>query len=83
MEHTVTEEITGVDLVQAQIRIAGGATLESLGLGTQADVPPPNGYAIQCRVTSEDPERNFQVCVGGLVRSAVLAGVQRARHSSL
>ncbi|PRW20525.1 pyruvate carboxylase isoform A [Chlorella sorokiniana] len=60
VEHTVTEEITGIDLVQSQIRIAGGATLAQLGLGSQADVPKPNGYAIQCRVTSEDPERNFQ-----------------------
>ena len=43
-----------------QIKIAGGATLAELGLGSQEDVPKPNGYAIQCRVTSEDPERNFQ-----------------------
>ena len=35
VEHTVTEEITGIDLVQAQIKIAGGATLSSLGLGSQ------------------------------------------------
>ncbi|EFN52428.1 hypothetical protein CHLNCDRAFT_138936 [Chlorella variabilis] len=60
VEHTVTEEITGVDLVQSQIKIAGGATLAELGLGDQAAVPPPSGFAIQCRVTSEDPERNFQ-----------------------
>lgn len=63
MEHTVTEEVTGVDIVQAQIKIAGGASLADLGLGTQADVPTPKGFAIQCRVTSEDPEQNFQVCV--------------------
>lgn len=60
VEHTVTEEITGVDLVQSQIRIAGGASLADLGLGSQADVARPNGYAIQVRVTSEDPELNFQ-----------------------
>ncbi|PSC70059.1 pyruvate carboxylase [Micractinium conductrix] len=60
VEHTVTEEVTGIDLVASQIKIAGGASLEDLGLGTQEAVPKPNGYAIQCRVTSEDPERNFQ-----------------------
>lgn len=56
-----------------QIRIAGGATLTDLGLGTQDQVPPLKGFAIQCRVTSEDPEQNFQVgvsffaCGGGVV----------------
>ncbi len=47
----------------------GGASLVSLGLGTQADVPPVYGFAIQCRVTSEDPEQNFQV---GLVLAGLL-----------
>ena len=61
VEHTVTEEVTGVDLVQAQLLIAGGATLASIGLGSQSDLLPPNGFAIQCRVTTEDPQRNFQV----------------------
>src|SRR5215831_9857264 len=50
VEHTVTEEVTGVDLVQSQIRLAQGATLKELGL----DKPiPPRGYAIQCRVNME------------------------------
>jgi hypothetical protein len=40
---------------------AGGASLAQLGLATQEDVPPPSGFAIQVRVTSEDPEQNFQV----------------------
>ena len=62
VEHTVTEEITQIDLVQAQIKIAGGATLADVGIGKQEDIPPPRGYAIQCRITAEDPERNFQVC---------------------
>lgn len=57
----MTEEVTSVDLVQAQIRIAGGASLADLGLGSQAEVPPCTGFALQCRITSEDPERNFQV----------------------
>ena len=64
VEHTVTEEVTGVDLVQAQIRIAGGASLADLGLPDQASVPGPLGYAIQCRITCEDPERNFQPDAG-------------------
>ncbi len=43
MEHTVTEEISGVDLVGSQIKIAGGASLADLGLAKQEDVPKPNG----------------------------------------
>ncbi len=62
VEHTVTEEITGVDLVQTQIRIAGGETLEQLGL-RQEDIAP-RGAAIQCRITTEDPERSFQPDIG-------------------
>ncbi|KAK5972102.1 Carboxylase:pyruvate/acetyl-coa/propionyl-coa, partial [Trichostrongylus colubriformis] len=58
VEHTVTEEITGVDLVQAQIRIAEGKTLNDLKL-TQDNIIP-HGSAIQCRVTTEDPARGFQ-----------------------
>jgi acetyl/propionyl-CoA carboxylase alpha subunit len=52
VEHTVTEEVTGVDLVQSQLRIAAGATLDELGL-TQTEVPPPRGHAIQVRVNTE------------------------------
>lgn len=58
VEHTITEEITGVDIVQTQIRIADGLTLEEAGLPAQADLPL-NGYAIQCRVTTEDPNNDF------------------------
>jgi pyruvate carboxylase len=57
VEHTVTEEVTGIDLVQAQIRIASGATLEQVGL-IQENIMP-RGVAIQCRVTTENPERDF------------------------
>jgi pyruvate carboxylase len=63
----VTEEVTGVDIVQTQIKIAGGASLRELGIGSQSDVPGPKGFAIQCRVTSEDPEQNFQVCSSTLL----------------
>jgi acetyl/propionyl-CoA carboxylase alpha subunit len=52
VEHTVTEEVTGVDLVTAQLRIAGGATLADLGL-EQDDVPSPRGHAVQVRVNTE------------------------------
>jgi pyruvate carboxylase len=60
VEHTVTECATGIDLVKAQIRIAGGARI-----GTpESGVPPQseirlNAHALQCRVTTEDPESNF------------------------
>ena len=57
VEHTVTEEVTGVDLVQAQLRIAGGATLEEAGL-IQENITA-RGVAIQCRITTEDPEKDF------------------------
>lgn len=52
VEHTVTEEVTGVDLVAAQLAVAGGATLAELGL-EQNDVPEPQGRAIQVRVAAE------------------------------
>ena len=52
VEHTVTEEITGVDLVQAQLRIAAGATLAELGL-SQDRIPPPRGMSVQARVNAE------------------------------
>ena len=57
VEHTVTEEVTGIDLVQAQLRIAGGATLEEAGL-IQENITA-RGVAIQCRITTEDPEMDF------------------------
>ena len=57
VEHTITEEITGIDIVAAQIQIAAGASLAQLGL-TQ-DKISTRGFAIQCRVTTEDPSKNF------------------------
>ncbi|XP_015675332.1 pyruvate carboxylase, mitochondrial-like, partial [Protobothrops mucrosquamatus] len=62
VEHTVTEEITDVDLVHAQIHIAEGKSLPELGL-KQENVSL-NGCAIQCRVTTEDPARGFQPDTG-------------------
>ncbi|MBU2958209.1 pyruvate carboxylase [Paracoccus sp. C2R09] len=59
VEHTVTEEVTGIDIVQAQIRIAEGATLaEATGHSSQDQVTL-SGHALQCRVTTEDPQNNF------------------------
>ena len=60
VEHTVTEVITGLDLVRAQILIAQGHALHSpeVGMPRQEDVPR-NGYAIQARVTTEDPANKF------------------------
>ena len=60
VEHTVTECITGVDLVKAQIRIAAGASIGTpeSGVPRQEDIRV-NSHALQCRVTTEDPENNF------------------------
>src|ERR1700741_4998878 len=60
VEHTVTEMVTGIDIVQAQIRIAQGHTLHDapLALPKQENIPL-YGSALQCRVTTEDPEKNF------------------------
>ena len=68
VEHTVTEVITGLDLVRAQILIAQGHSLHSpeVGMPRQADIPR-NGYAIQCRITTEDPENKFVPDYGRIV----------------
>ncbi len=59
VEHTVTEMVTGIDLIQAQLRIASG---EPLGFG-QSDVRV-QGHAIECRINAEDPDRDFQPSPG-------------------
>lgn len=60
VEHTVTEEVTGIDVVKSQILIAQGERLsnEFIGITSQADVRT-TGFAVQCRVTTEDPANNF------------------------
>ncbi|HEU4425161.1 MAG TPA: biotin carboxylase N-terminal domain-containing protein, partial [Pilimelia sp.] len=63
VEHTVTEEITDVDLVQAQLRIAAGETLDQLGLAAQEAIRP-RGTALQCRITTEDPANGFRPDTG-------------------
>ncbi|XP_037333888.1 pyruvate carboxylase, mitochondrial [Pungitius pungitius] len=62
VEHTVTEEITDVDLVHAQLHVCEGRSLPELGL--KQDKIRVNGCAIQCRVTTEDPSRGFQPDTG-------------------
>ncbi|MGQ7280511.1 pyruvate carboxylase [Brevibacillus thermoruber] len=68
VEHTITELITGIDIVQAQIRIAEGHALSDpeIGIPSQEAVQM-SGYAIQCRVTTEDPENNFLPDAGRLL----------------
>ena len=62
VEHTITEEITGVDIVASQLRLAGGATLEQLGLRQESI--SVDGFAIQTRVTAEDPRNDFRPDTG-------------------
>ncbi len=57
VEHTVTELVMGIDLVQSQIKVAEGRPLAEIGVPDE--IPEPRGYAIQCRVTTEDPENDF------------------------
>ncbi|WP_339185620.1 pyruvate carboxylase [Brevibacillus sp. FSL K6-6036] len=68
VEHTITELITGIDIVQAQIRIAEGHSLSDpeIGIASQEAIKM-SGYAIQCRVTTEDPENNFLPDAGRLL----------------
>ncbi|MBJ6369963.1 pyruvate carboxylase [Sedimentitalea arenosa] len=78
VEHTVTEEVTGIDIVRAQILIAEGKTIaEATGKPTQADVTL-NGHALQTRVTTEDPQNNFIPDYGRITayRSATGLGIR-------
>ena len=76
VEHTVTEEITDVDLVQSQLRVAGGESLEDLGLSQ--DRIRMHGAALQCRITTEDPANDFRPDTGRIsaYRSAGGAGIR-------
>ncbi|HET9859086.1 MAG TPA: pyruvate carboxylase [Nocardioidaceae bacterium] len=76
VEHTVTEEVTDVDLVQAQMRIAAGATLDDLRLSQ--DTVHLRGAALQCRITTEDPANGFRPDTGKITtyRSPGGAGVR-------
>ncbi|MGH3557855.1 MAG: pyruvate carboxylase [Mycobacterium sp.] len=76
VEHTVTEEITDVDLVSAQLRVAAGETLDDLGLRQEAIAP--HGAALQCRITTEDPANGFRPDTGRIsaYRSPGGAGIR-------
>ncbi|MBN9158304.1 pyruvate carboxylase [Microbacterium sp.] len=76
VEHTVTEEVTDVDLVQSQIRIAAGETLADLGL--EQDDIQLRGAALQCRITTEDPAQGFRPDTGRITtyRSPGGAGIR-------
>ncbi|HEY1861054.1 MAG TPA: pyruvate carboxylase, partial [Gemmataceae bacterium] len=79
VEHTVTEAVTGIDLIKSQILIAGGLPLADpeIGLGNQ-DTVTTHGYALQCRVTTEDPANNFTPDYGRMTayRSASGMGIR-------
>ena len=75
VEHTVTEEITGIDIVRSQILIAQGVKLSDprIHILSQEDVSI-NGFAIQCRITTEDPESDFKPDYGTLIAYRNAAG---------
>ena len=79
VEHTITEVVTGIDLVRAQILIAGGTSMteEIIGIHSQETIQV-RGYAIQCRITTEDPTNDFKPDYGRLVayRSASGFGIR-------
>ncbi len=79
VEHTVTEVITGIDLVRSQILVARGHELHSpeVAIPAQESIPR-NGYAVQCRITTEDPERQFAPDYGKIsnYRSAAGFGIR-------
>ncbi len=79
VEHTVTEEVTGIDLVKSQILVAQGVPLSDpeIGLPSQ-DAVGTTGYAVQCRVTTEDPTNNFLPDYGRIAhyRSASGMGIR-------
>ena len=79
VEHTVTEEVTGIDIVKSQILVAQGTPLSNpeIGLEKQSDIRT-TGFAIQCRVTTEDPANNFMPDYGRVshYRSASGMGIR-------
>lgn len=79
VEHTVTEEVIGSDIVTSQILVASGVRLddERIGLGNQEEIVP-RGFALQCRVTTEDPANGFLPDYGRVThyRSASGAGIR-------
>lgn len=79
VEHTVTEEVTGFDIVKAQILVTSGYKLTDPEIDLDpANPPKPNGFAIQCRITTEDPANNFMPDYGRVshYRSASGMGIR-------
>lgn len=79
VEHTVTEMVTGIDLVKTQIFVAGGYKLSSKQIKIyEQDTLSTNGFALQCRITTEDPENNFTPDYGTVTtyRSASGMGIR-------
>jgi pyruvate carboxylase len=78
VEHTVTEMITGIDLIKTQLHIADGRHLADPEIGLGEAKPLKIGYAIQCRITTEDPENDFKPDYGTIVayRSAGGFGIR-------
>ena len=78
VEHTVTEEVTGIDIVRAQILVAEGQTIADATLVASQEDVVLNGHALQCRVTTEDPLNNFIPDYGRLTayRSATGMGIR-------
>jgi len=76
VEHTVTEEVTGFDIVKSQILIAQGIALsdQEIGIDSQASIKT-TGFAVQCRVTTEDPENNFTPDYGKIAHYRSAAGL--------
>ena len=85
VEHTITEEVTGIDIVRTQILIADGLPLShpSIFINKQEDIHL-NGFAIQCRITTEDPSNNFQPDYGTIIayRNAAGMGIRLDEGSS-
>ncbi|KAJ5576226.1 hypothetical protein N7535_003152 [Penicillium sp. DV-2018c] len=76
VEHTITESISGIDLVQTQLLLAQGYTLRELGLGTEVDANqhPPNAFSIQLRLCAEDPSNGFSLSIGKVTAFTVPSG---------
>ncbi len=85
VEHTITEEVTGIDLVRSQLLVAMGYPLTDpvIGIRRQEDIPL-NGYAIQCRITTEDPANGFKPDFGIITayRNAAGFGIRLDEGSS-
>ncbi len=85
VEHTITEEVTGIDIVRSQILIAKGHPLDDprIFINSQEDIKC-NGYAIQCRITTEDPRDNFRPDYGTIIayRNAGGFGIRLDEGSS-